>query len=281
MQNQNLIDLNHIEKNAVARELNESLKGMDLNLSARVVALPDGYKLQNLEGYEEYRNRMRGSFKTEVLADFAEYVTDNLDEESMGAGCFISAEDLKANCVLDLGTVESPLHCEHKAALQLKQSPEYVAMQEINGVRKSQKDLAEWFEDWTNCLAAFDTNGESMTPQQLIASVRNISIEAVRNAESTVEDFSESMSALERIEAKNKDRQPAKVLFTCKPADELEERTFSMRISISTGGDRPMLTLRVQQLEVMKNQIADEFKCLVKESLKDTPVKTYVGTGSF
>ena len=281
MENQNLIDLKHIEKNATGRELNEWLAGVDHNISSTVVAVPEGYKLENLERFEEFRNRMRGSFKTEVMADFAEYVTDNLSEESTSAGCFISADDLKAHCVLDLGTVDSPLHCEHKAALQLKQSPEYIAMQEINGVRKSQKDLAEWLEDWTSCLDAFDTNGESMTPLQLIASVRNITIEAVREADSTVEDFSESMTAIEKIEARNKDRQPAKVLFTCKPADELKERTFSMRISISTGGDRPTLTLRVQQLEVMKNQIADEFKCLVKESLKEAPVKTYVGTGAF
>ena len=70
----------------------------------------------------------------------------------------------------------------------------YAAMLQLNGRALSQQDAAEFLEDWPGYWTAFH-DGEAMSnPGAVIAAVRNITIEALRKAESSVGQLSAQQS---------------------------------------------------------------------------------------
>ncbi len=63
---------------------------------------------------------------------------------------------------------------------------------------------------------------------------------------------------MESVEAKTKDIMPVAFEFKCVPFEGLKERPFKLRLSIITG-DRPVLVLRIIQLEAVQEDMANEF----------------------
>ncbi|STF30642.1 CPS-53 (KpLE1) prophage protein [Escherichia coli] len=55
--------------------------------------------------------------------------------------------------------------------------------------------------------------------------------------------------------------------FKCVPFEGLKERPFKLRLSIITG-DRPVLVLRIIQLEAVQEDMANEFRDLLVEKFK-------------
>ncbi len=54
-------------------------------------------------------------------------------------------------------------------------------------------------------------------------------------------------------------------------------RQYVLRLSIITG-DRPVLVLRIIQLEAVQEDMANEFRDLLVEKFKDSKVETFIGT---
>ncbi|MGO0220836.1 DUF2303 family protein [Escherichia coli] len=81
----------------------------------------------------------------------------------------------------------------------------------------------------------------------------------------------------ETVEAKTKDIMPVAFEFKCVPFEGLKERPFKLRLSIITG-DRPVLVLRIIQLEAVQEEMANEFRDLLVEKFKDSKVETFIGT---
>ncbi|OOI43786.1 hypothetical protein BMT72_24845, partial [Escherichia coli] len=90
-------------------------------------------------------------------------------------------------------------------------------------------------------------------------------------------DFSGKRSLMESVEAKTKDIMPVTFEFKCVPFEGLKERPFKLRLSIITG-DRPVLVLRIIQLEAVQEEMANEFRDLLVEKFKDSKVETFIGT---
>lgn len=241
-----------------------------------MVVLPDGYQLTDLESAMPYRRSYRGSFSTDSVVDYIEYIK-LFDVE--GSKCFISSTCMTAKTIFDMGDVLKPGHCEHKAGLSLAKTAAFEAVLDLNGSRLDQKDLAEWIEDWRDFIEAEDTTGDPLTAAAAAQAVRKITIEASRKMESEVGDFSENMSALEKIEAKSSLAMPAWLRFTCKPYNDLSEITLNLRLSIMTGGDKPAFRVRISQLEAIKENITEEFKQLIIEKLKKEKCKTLTFIG--
>ncbi len=69
---------------------------------------------------------------------------------------------------------------------------------------------------------------------------------------------------MESVEAKTKDIMPVAFEFKCVPFEGLKERPFKLRLSIITG-DRPVLVLRIIQLEAVQEEWLTNFViCLLK-----------------
>ncbi|MBE8614884.1 hypothetical protein CYG68_21450, partial [Morganella morganii] len=48
--------------------------------------------------------------------------------------------------------------------------------------------------------------------------------------------------------------------------------------SVLTGGDVPVLVLRIVQLEKLEEKIAQEFRDLLADKFEETEIQTYIGT---
>ncbi|EEX2604533.1 TPA: DUF2303 family protein, partial [Escherichia coli] len=158
-----------------------------------------------------------------------------------------------------------------------KKTAPFSALLSVNGERNSQKSLAEWIEDWADYLVGFDANGDAIQATKAAAAIRKITIEANQTADFEDNDFSGKRSLMESVEAKTKDIMPVAFEFKCVPFEGLKERPFKLRLSIITG-DRPVLVLRIIQLEAVQEEMANEFRDLLVEKFKDSKVETFIGT---
>lgn len=245
---------------------------------APIVVVPNGYGTLDLEDGMECRMNYRGVFSTESVVDYVAYIKI-FDAE--GSKCFINAAGMSAKTVFDLGDVERPKHQKHAAKLSLVRTVAYDEVLNINGKKLDQKTLSDWLEDWKDCINVVGNTGEPLTAMAAASAVRKITIEASRKMDSEVGDFSANMTALERIEATSSMVMPSMVYFTCRPYRDLTERNFCLRVSILTSGEKPVLVMRVVQLEAMQEAMTEEFKDKLVTMLLEEECNTTTLIGSF
>jgi uncharacterized protein YfdQ (DUF2303 family) len=141
-----------------------------------------------------------------------------------------------------------------------------------------QKDAANFIEDWADFIVVTTSTDDKMSIAQAANAINNMTIESARSITSEVEDFGEHLSAMERVEVKNKAKMPAKLKFTCVPYNGLEDREFEIRLSILTGGSKPEISLRIVQLEKHEEDIVDEFKEILVKKFTSFKLNTFIGT---
>ncbi|SEK36516.1 Uncharacterized conserved protein YfdQ, DUF2303 family [Kosakonia sacchari] len=262
--------ITQIRDMVLSQLVEEKLAGAD----CPAVALPKDVGVESLERLYASRFRFRGKMETQSIEDFVRYSSAYAAE---GTRCFINADNMAAVSVFNLGTLENPGHADNKAVLVLKRTSPYTALLKINGDRNSQKQLAEWLEDWSEYITGFDGDGEVIDAKRAAAAVRKITIDAIRSAEYEDQDFSGKRSVMESIEAKSKDIMPAAFEFKCIPYEGLAEYRIKLRMSI-LASDSPVLVLRITQLETYEEEMASEFRDLLVEKFKDSAVETFIGT---
>lgn len=243
------------------------------------VAIPDGVNIRSLETYMPYLERKKFTFKTTDIKSFIEYADSHEDTPSyQNPIALIDAEhplNLRAEIIFDFDEAITgrSLHHSHKAKLELLPVAAYKEVNRIDGKRLSQKELADWIEDWGDYLSISTQSGDSMLIAVASISVRNLTIDQARSQKSSVQDFSEEMSISERIEAKNADQLPSIIEFTTIPYTSFEPKTFRFRLSIITGDERPQFGIRLLQREAMQELIADEFFEILEDQLSDGIMK--------
>lgn len=228
-----------------------------------VVALPDSMVLRDLEAYLPQRRRMRGTMSTCFVSPFAAYAEANA---AVGAAIFVNPDQMTATAVLDLGTPDEPGHADNKAKLELNKTAAYAALLTMAHGAQSQKDVAEFLEDWADHLQCANADGAVQLPLA-IAAVRKITIESAQKVHSEEQSLSSSRSAFESIKASSTDPLPTTVQFTCHPYADLSKRTFVLRLGVLTSESKPKLTLRIQKIEEHKEQMANELADLVAASV--------------
>lgn len=238
-----------------------------------IIALPNDFKVHDLEDHLPQRRRQRGTFTTSSIDSFCKYVEAHAET---GTTVFV-ADTLKATAVLNLGTTEQPGHADNQAHLALTKTAAYNALLHIDGRQQSQRDAAEFFEDWREHLQFFQEE-QGLTISQAIGAVRNITIDAARKLESTTANLSESQSAFEQVTVSSKETIPSLIYFKCKPYEDLEERTFVLRVSILTGGEKPAVVLRIQRLQVHVEEMAVELAQDIHDQLTSTQIAVVRGT---
>lgn len=244
-------------------------------LSCPTVTLPEGTSIESLERFSIERYRFRGAMDTTSIADFVRYAIGYANSEQ-NARCFIDAENMRARSIFNIGTLDNPGHADNVSTIQLKKTAPFRALLAINGDRLNQKQIAEWLEDWSDFLTAFDASGNTMTIAQAAQAVRRVNIKQVSESAHEDEDFSGKKSLMESVEASSKDVMPVAFEFKCVPYEGLTERRFSLRNSLLKSGE-PMFVLRVVQLEAQEEAIANEFRDLLIEKFDGKPVETFIG----
>ncbi|MCE2917726.1 MAG: YfdQ family protein [Rubrivivax sp.] len=251
---------------AIAAALAAILQHADHGLG--IVALPEEFKVTDLEPYMPARRRQRGQMDTQSLGDFATYVDNQADE---GASVFVNAAAMKATAVLNLGIPGQPGHCDHIASYSPPATAAYRALREIASGQHPQARIAEFLEDWLDHISA-ERDGQAIDAKKAIASIRRITIEALRKQETTSEQLRAEQSTFESITASSRDLTlPSFINFRCVPYLEMQERTFRMRLGLITS-DKPALTLRVASFELHIEQMGEELCQRVRDAVADLPV---------
>lgn len=242
-------------------------------IERRPLALPPEMTLHDLERYQPLRYRLRGNFKTTDIASLADYV-EHYRSKNHGAVVFVAHAPLSATAVLNLGNEDEPGHADHLAQLDLQMSPALKALMAIDGRAISQRDCIEFIEDWLDHMQFF-SDGNQLTKGLALNAIRSINIEAMRKAENTVSNFSETGSVLEQISANSKETLPSLIYFTCFPYEGLDSREFVVRLGIITSDDKPRLCLRIRQFdqhrEEMRKELAEKIQAAVLD-LQDVKV---------
>lgn len=260
-----------IEKQAIeALQESEAITAANANLTASFfTALPEHYRLHDLEKHQTVRRRAIGVMKTNALADFATYVEIHTEP---GATVFVNAQAMAATAVLNLGDPDEPGQADNLAVLEAKRTAAFQAMSVVAGGQSfSQQTIAEFLEDWPSMVSCFNDEGQIPVPKA-IAAVRKVSIESMRKMENTEKQHAASRSAFESVQATSTEPLPTLVYFETVPYHGLASRLFVLRLGVRTGGDKPTITLRVQNMEQHDEEMANELASLVRETVKHTPV---------
>jgi len=85
---------------------------------------------------------------------------------------------MSARAFFDIGTLDAPGHCNHRAIVELNTTAAYRAIKGIDGDRLTQQDLAEFIEDWQDAIKAFEKPGDETTMSLKAAAeaIRNVTI---------------------------------------------------------------------------------------------------------
>ncbi|HDM8198689.1 TPA: DUF2303 family protein [Vibrio harveyi] len=259
--------IKHIGKMSHVPEFLEQLAKADTK--SQLILVPDGFQVNDLEGHQENRNSLRGNFKTPVIAEFVKYGSKFIGD---AAKTFIDVESMSARTIFDLGDTAKAGHQRHKATLQLRKTAPFKILLGRDGRAAHQREMAEWLEDNTEFLQAFDGNGEVIEMSRAIAAVRELSFEHKRGRESNVQNFAESQSEYESIATKTREDLvlPHVFVFTCIPYQGLESFRFELRVSIK-GADT--INLRIKNLEAMEEKIAQHFLELLQKTFEDEEIE--------
>lgn len=251
----------------------------NLNLDTPVAAIPNNFNIANMEKFRVNRSRFRGIFKTDSVDEYHCYCADNASEQDEAQVC-VSGSNMTAEAIFNLMEDGLPGHADHTATLQLKKTAAYKTLLENCQGTVSQMSLSNLLEDWSDFIKVKDSAGNDISLINAVATVRKVTIESAREISSEVGDFDNTASVMERAAAKDKDKLPAVIEFSCEPFSGLSERTFRIRVAINTGSAEPKFNLRIVGLEAAQDEITDEFKKLVEEKLKDLPINVFIGSFS-
>lgn len=271
--------MSQLDGNAIQEVQKLAIAGLSIgNIDATecpTALVPENAQIETLERFNSRRFRFRGAMTTTSIDDFSRY-SKGYASDSEPARCFIDADNMTARSVFNIGTLDNPGHADNVASITLKKTAPFRALLQIDGERLKQKQIAEWLEDWSDYLLAFDAEGNSMQISLAAQAVRRITIQQATQQDHEDGDFSGKKSLMQSIEASSKDVMPVAFEFKCVPYEGLNERRFSLRNSLLTG-DEPRFVLRIVQLEAQEEEIANEFRDLLISKFDGESVETFIG----
>ncbi|CAN7393841.1 DUF2303 family protein [Pseudoxanthomonas sp. LjRoot143] len=249
------------------------------------IALPNDYLLHDLEQYQFHRSHFRGTFSTSSLEAFADYTKREAAraDESKAPGPapgFVDVDSMSARIFFDLlvkdaDEVTQPGHALHAAVLSLKKTAEHAAVLQVNGRQLKQVDLIEWLEDWQpNIVALADEAGAAVALPAALAAIRRLEIASKTNTTHTTEALRAERTAMEQVEARGAGQLPTRIVFRCIPYPGLPARDFPLRVAVITSHDKPMLALRIVNLEAITEAIAEDFRKALAEGIGDAATLT-------
>ncbi|UZA13283.1 YfdQ family protein [Moraxella bovis] len=235
------------------------------------IAYNGNIELGNIDGFLDARTRKRGTFSTDDLDSFGEFV--EVHGTAANTEIFIDKSAMEAMAVLNFGDDNYPMgHCDFCAALTAKPTKVYEKITDLHHHgRVSQKDFAVFLEDWGGQFVALDENGVEIPMKKAIGIVRDMKIDELAESTSQVGNFRESRSRLETVAVKSQaGLLPAYFEIKNTLYETLSEpKTVRLRLSINTANGKPEFTLSIVGLELLKDELAGDFLAVVEETLGD------------
>ena len=237
-----------------------------------LIALNNDYTVNDLEEFQNGRNRARGLLKTPSFEDFKSYVLNCAptlaEDESLKvqflAPVFVDHKNVSATAILNF--VENGFST--------------VVWSKLNALKDrklSQRDFAVFLEDWVSVLEITDADGNVIGGAQALSAVRNMKIDSTVSSDHSVGNLSESRSRFEQVEARSKeDFTPAYFKIRNSAYFGLDERLIVLRLIVNTNEDKPTFSIQIVKEELLLDEIIQDFKAKVIELLPENPVR--IGT---
>jgi uncharacterized protein YfdQ (DUF2303 family) len=254
-----------MEAAAIQKLIDLTLQGMpQLEGADRPLAvLPETCKLTSLELYQNAPYRMRGTYRTSTVEQFAHYCEEWQTEETR---IFVDPASMTAVARFDHGDADTAGWGDHLATLTLEKTPAFAALCGMTKAPVTQQALIDYFLDWLPQLsfsAAEASDWDPMPEQRAIQAIRKLKIEAGSVSEHTQGDLARERSLLEQVAVTSK--PPAALRLHCAPYRGLQERDIVVRLAYKPE-QPPKISLRILQLEALEDALADEFLGQLKDA---------------
>lgn len=178
--------------------------------------------------------------------------------------------------VFNLGIIDELGYVDNIVIFKLKKIVLFFVLLFVNGECNFQKLLVEWIEDWVDYFVGFDVNGDVIQVIKVVVVICKIMIEVNQIVDFEDNDFSGKCFLMEFVEVKIKDIMLVVFEFKCVLFEGLKECLFKLRFSIIIG-DCFVLVLCIIQLEVVQEDMVNEFCDLFVEKFKDSKVEIFIG----
>ena len=271
------MDESAIKRIQESAHIPECLKDMNdaiANLELPHMVIPKGFELKNIESLFPHLARYRMHYKTDSINDFLEYCKEN---NQAGSLCFVDQSEMVAKGYFDVGNQDKPLHRNHTARLTLQKTTMHIKAHNMHESVYGQRDIANMVEDYTAFITVIGESGKPMNNQLAANTFRKLTIETARKMKTSVSDYGEEQGLLESVEAKADQERPAYVILRARPYLHFDEREFKFRVSLLTSSDTPRIKLNGVMFEEQQEDIAEEFKRMLKDGLTKK-FKTYFGS---
>jgi uncharacterized protein YfdQ (DUF2303 family) len=244
----------------------------DVDNSSLFVALPSDFKIHDLEQFDACRRRARGNMQTTLIDGFAAYIQSHSEP---GATVFAKGIDngrMTATAVLNLGTVDGPGHADNTSTLAIQRTAAYAALESRTVSGLTQKEAAEFIQDWASCIECFGANSEDdesapIQTKHAVAALRALTIKKAEDRTTVDKNLGASQSTFQSVDATSKSTIPTLLYFKCVPFLGLPSRQFTIRLGILTGEDTPKIRLRIIQAELHAEEMTKEFSALLAEKV--------------
>ena len=268
------------EAGAVA-ELSAAALATDTLDEVGVVALPDGFKLHDLDGFAEHPRRAKASVTVVDLTSFTRYLrrfgltaADVAPGDSPDVVVFADPQAGRFRAVLDYHDAEGPEHGDHTCTLQLKASDEFQAWRKNAGRKMGQIELAEFFEQRIEDIA--EPRGAALLEAvQHVQAVRNVEFASKVNLDNGDLVFAFSSDTKGKGEVTMPERFALGVrLFEGVPAYRIDAR---LRYRVSDEGE---LSLWYQLVNLDAVELAAGTEMLAEVEAVVGEANVFVGTQS-
>lgn len=261
--------IQRIEQLAAAGSLAE------VDVPAAVV--PGGSTVESLERLMNNPSRMQQRFKTTRISDFVDYVQAN---HTATTTAYVSPDGSGAKALIDHGTEDAPEWGDHKATLSLEKAPAFAAVERAaSGRTLDQQDVIDLLEDWGpgGSLAPM-RDGEDMDLAKALSAIRKVTISAKHESTHEHNDFAQSRSAMDQIEAQGRDvPMPGQLKLNSPVYVGMQTRTVIVRVSLMTSGEKPGFRLRILREQELLEDVSHELVERLQNSLEDHCRQVLVG----
>ncbi len=249
-----------------------------LNPTANTCVLPKDYRLESLDRHALHPPRASGTYTTDCLRSWADYVTELSGPSSR---VFLDPERFTATARLNHGSDADPEWGDFRAVLKLRQTPAYAALVALLNGTKTQGELLDYILDWSTELTFFAGPDVPMTQATAVQRLRKLDSKATRVASSEETDTRRERSLLETAAITNE--PPALMVLRAAPLEDLAERDLEVRL-VYVPSDPPGIRPRLLRKEQHERDWAEEFSSRVcaelANGLADISDRVHLGTFS-
>ncbi len=242
------------------------------------IALPSHYAIHTMEPLQELRNRMRGTYATSSLEDFAAYVKRRAEEaaDTNQPQIFLDEDNRRATAFFNLGNAIYPGHGDDIAVLKLDPPAEWGALRILDGKTWPQLGLIEFIEDWANNFTHFKAqDSTTLTYPQAVSAIRKITVDHAKRVNHEVEDTRRERGILETVEVRSASTFPTGAIFNARPATILPAMDVQVRILPNPNTDVVTFRTRIVSFDKVMEQANEAFVDAITKAL---PFAVYRGT---